>query len=781
MVAIQRRTRSKSKPGLITCRNVILFLVVAQALSMLLKIMSGSATPPSTSVQPGDPPKSIVDRLKDSQGGLRPPLSKKNIDKNKKIPVKVPPTSLHHDDHPINNGEKEESDETPSDEVHIDADEDPDLPDQHNLHPRDSADNPTAGSANHQKALSRTGSGPTNVGYLKDFEYERENPLFRMTDLARDAELVTKVAKMVGETSVKPCETLSDRQILRDAKCTDSDTPLIAYNSAPFPRTWCGHTVEPNEAVRLDQACGESAVRFFPTDFPPVSGSGMSAIVIKSHDDVVSTSDLENVECNIPCQQEKGMDGPFRYVGGENWKFTQTMGDSWRSTTAMIERVDFRKDHYYSTQSFKSSVPLSFFSFDKYSLANRPAVDWETVQNKAVYMIQTNCASSASRRNKYFGAVSDKYQVDALGACGHNAPVPAGETMETLEGRVNIMKKYRMVLAYDYMTEKDHISDIVWESFMSGAVPVFIGANNARDHFPPHSAIYGGDYQSWDDMAKYVKEVAENKTLWQSFHKWRSDDQALKTFEEKYKFTRTSPTCRMCKWAYAKKFGMGWNHAAQEVTEPKLPRHLCISSSKGGLVSKPFTEQWVVRRLDHDENEVLKADEGATESCSELTAEGTLNLDSFEVHRTIQQHDSITDMIISEIERHNTDGELVLRLKLPGIRNQDGAYFSNTHSLVATVRGPLISSATIQDEFAKVTVLANWETRISSPQEGVMEVVIQKGKETGIPEGESRRIRVITEDTSVLHDKMTEYFPSSFAKIVTRDFADPLELFYVDS
>jgi len=34
------------------------------------------------------------------------------------------------------------------------------------------------------------------------------------------------------------------------------------------------------------------------------------------------------------------------------------------------------------------------------------------------------------------------------------------------------------------------------------------------------------------------------------------------------------------------------------------------------------------------------------------------------------------------------------------------------------------------------------------------------------------------EDTSYLHDKMTEYFPSPFGKLMIKDFVDPLEVFY---
>jgi hypothetical protein len=358
-------------------------------------------------------------------------------------------------------------------------------------------------------------------------------------------------------------------------------------------------------------------------------------------------------------------------------------------------------------------------------------------------------------------------------------------TMDTIDGRVAIMKQYRMVLAFDAISEKDRISEIIWEAYMSGAVPIVIGADNLQTHLPPHSAIMGGEFTDWDAMAIYVKQVAENKTLWESYHTWRNDESLIRAFEEKYKFTKTDPTCRMCRWAYAKKFGLGWDHGKQEVVEAKLPRKLCVcSSNKKGLVSKPFEEGWA-HRVDHKEEESLELVGSAasdTGTCTSVpTVEGVIAAKAYKVHRTIHQHDGITDIIITGVERKDHEGQVVLRLDFPGMRNSEGAFFRNPHTLVPTKGGALVTSASMQDEFAKVTILADWVTSISSLHASVMEVVVQQDKEDAMPEGATKRIRVFTEDLNVIHDKMTEFFPTSFAKVATKDFIDPLELFYADS
>jgi hypothetical protein len=184
--------------------------------------------------------------------------------------------------------------------------------------------------------------------------------------------------------------------------------------------------------------------------------------------------------------------------------------------------------------------------------------------------------------------------------------------------------------------------------------------------------------------------------------------------------------------------------------------------------------------LENDED-ILQEVDDATETCDSMTSDGTIHAGSFEVHRTLIQHDGVTDIIISGVDRDKAESEVVLRLHLPGVRNSDGAHFRNTHTLVPTTRGALVSSASFQDEFAKVTFLADWVTTISSPHEGIIEVVIQTAKEGPIGKDLPKRIRVIIEDMNELHDKMTEFFPSAFGKQMTQDFVDPLEIFFSDA
>ena len=483
MVRIQRSATRRGHKGGVTsfvaCRNVILALAAIQVLRMTVKMMSSENTlqPPNTPDAGYSPPKDKLDILRDSKQVRRPA---QNTPDKKPIYFQPPKTNTHNMDANFIKQHEKHQDAKPNVNIHDDGvHNEPNLPDEDPPHdhivdpdehvepemPHEDADpdhdreqqihnnkndaHPTNLSRERQIGapingivLNKKGSGPTKVGYVKDFEFEVANPEFRNVGVKLNGTEV--VAKLLNEASVKPCHILQEGRQIIDPKCLDTDTPLIAYNSADFPRTWCGGTeIKPLTAVQLehgrcDPTFTTDPVHIFSMSsamrehFPPVSGQGMPPIIVKSHRDEITEADLESVECNIPCKHEKGIDGFRLYIDGQSWTITQTMQDSWSSQIAKIDRTDYRMDQYYSTQSFKSSVPLTYFDFSKHSLRNRPPLDWDTAKNRAVYMVNTACASQASKRNKYFHATSAAYPVDAMGTCQHNVDVPEGHTIDTL-------------------------------------------------------------------------------------------------------------------------------------------------------------------------------------------------------------------------------------------------------------------------------------------------------------------------------------------------------------
>lgn len=321
---------------------------------------------------------------------------------------------------------------------------------------------------------------------------------------------------------------------------------------------------------------------------------------------------------------------------------------------------------------------------------------------------------------------------------------------------------------------------MIWEAYASGAVPVIVGADNLRERLPPLSFINANDYNAWDELSKRVHDVITNKKLWDSHHEWRKDEKYALNLDSRYEFTKIDPTCRLCRWAYAKRYGLGWDHTRQMVRSiPKLPKEKFCVTADHGLISKPFVEQWVVKS---EEKETTRREDSDGESCSFLSSDGAFDIDSYKGHRKAIQHDGVTDIIITKSNNDDPISNVILRLRFPSVRNPEGACFYDTHTLVPTTRAAIVTSASIQDNAVKVTVVADWTTSIECTGEGIMEILIDNGSENIVDNNTpAKRMRVIIEEKSAIHDKMTEFLPSSYSNHMLKDFIDPLEVFFVDS
>lgn len=618
------------------------------------------------------------------------------------------------------------------------------------------------------------GTHTTNNGYFADYLYERENPAFRQQSVPNWKESEEKAAALMKDIkgSIRSCQYLSDdHRILRHAVCSKETTMIVAYNSAPFERSWCGVKIPPHSSIMAPMLCKE-AVKLFPSNYDSITGKGMPSIVIRGSKG--SSDAVTDFDCDIPCKVDQGVSGLEVFIEGTDWKIVRTSDDPSKTKEANVERHAYRSDIYYSTTSSDSSVPLSLFSFEKFNIFT-PPVQWDEVKPSGSYLIDSKCDTQASRRHRWQEALSSRTDVVRYGKCNHDTDLPDGMSLEVKADRLKLLQSHRFNLAFEAGQAKDYVTNIVYEAFESGTLPIVLGAANVKDIFPPNSFISAGDFMTWDKLSIFVKDVVENKSKWESYQKWRTDQLAKDAFSQRHNFTRTPPTCRLCRWAYAKKYGLGWNHEEQSVRKNALPRNMCVDEKKS-LVIQPFRESWHANIDEIVEDILIPSLKGL---CNEVELSPiVIKQESLSIERQLFEHDGVVDMIITS-NGVNSNGDILLRLTFP-IKNKGGAYFPDAHTLVPTVRGALVSSIAIQDSKVKVMVLASWDTKIWSPCEGVVEVTIQSQGKQGMHADEHRKIRVIVEDISSLHDKATEFYPSSYGKLMTQDFVDPLETLYLE-
>jgi hypothetical protein len=533
--------------------------------------------------------------------------------------------------------------------------------------------------------------------------------------------------------------------------------PIILRNTLPENRYFCGKMIQGNggtlDLKRIPESCQSPIPYLFSPKPPLLSGKGMNPIEIywnmyTGGDDMIYQDTLEDqvlqtepFECPIPCRTA----GYYEILStvtikDTKWEITMTMEGEQYYSQARVHPRAYRHDHYYAVTSFQSEIPVPYFSWAEYHIQH-PAVDFNKVIKGASFLA-TNCDSLSDRESLVAALLKTRLRVDSLSTCLYNAEPPRGVDM----GNKNaILERYLFHLAFENQRSDDYVTEKLWGTLASGTLPVYFGAPNIKEHVPPNSVIFVDDYETPQDLANYLIKLTEDKALYQSYHAWRYRpiDPA---FEQKFEFTKTHSTCRICKWAYAKKHGLQWNHTTQEVQQPYIEHKTC--RNKMGLIGHPLKEYWLSESTG---KAVPVQSNGDTKTCSLSDSNRLVHIDGGKFQRKIYDQDGVTDFIIDG----NGEGRYILKLETPIVSN---------------------NLTEIEEESGKEWWLADSQSRMTILTSRKVPVSLSKPGTVDIPISSDLRVRVIVENIDKFH-KGAKKRANYFGELMKQDFFNPLEAY----
>ncbi|XP_073259931.1 alpha-(1,4)-fucosyltransferase-like [Populus alba] len=83
------------------------------------------------------------------------------------------------------------------------------------------------------------------------------------------------------------------------------------------------------------------------------------------------------------------------------------------------------------------------------------------------------------------------------------------------------MSHYKFVLAIENTWTESYVTEKLFYALDSGAVPIYFGAPNVLDFVPPHSIIDGTKFSSKEELASYLKNLANDPVAYGEYHAWR--------------------------------------------------------------------------------------------------------------------------------------------------------------------------------------------------------------------------------------------------------------------
>lgn len=82
----------------------------------------------------------------------------------------------------------------------------------------------------------------------------------------------------------------------------------------------------------------------------------------------------------------------------------------------------------------------------------------------------------------------------------------------SIPGKMEVLSKYRFSICYEnYGGQKGYITEKIFDSFLSGCVPIYLGAPNITDHVPADTFIDLRKFSSYDELYEYLSSMGEKE------------------------------------------------------------------------------------------------------------------------------------------------------------------------------------------------------------------------------------------------------------------------------
>ncbi|KAK1403672.1 Fucosyltransferase [Heracleum sosnowskyi] len=107
------------------------------------------------------------------------------------------------------------------------------------------------------------------------------------------------------------------------------------------------------------------------------------------------------------------------------------------------------------------------------------------------------------------------------------------------------MSHYKFVLSIENTETESYVTEKLFYALDSGAVPIYFGAPNVWDFVPPHSIIDGSKFGSMEELASYVKALANDPVAYAEYHAWRRCG-VLGNYQKTRAASLDTLPCRLC-------------------------------------------------------------------------------------------------------------------------------------------------------------------------------------------------------------------------------------------
>ncbi|XP_046551400.1 alpha-(1,3)-fucosyltransferase C-like [Haliotis rubra] len=199
----------------------------------------------------------------------------------------------------------------------------------------------------------------------------------------------------------------------------------------------------------------------------------------------------------------------------------------------------FNWTSWYRTDS---TVPMSYGYALKRSIRDTEApLDIFAEKSKMVFWAASNCDDRV-QRYKMVNELKQYVDVDTYGRCGELV------CDKTDKKCFEKLAEYKFVLSFENSHCRDYVTEKYWLALRRRQIPVVYGGADYESLVLPNSYINVRDFANLSSLATYMLDVAENRTLYNSYFDWMRDYELPPCNQElnEHCFDMESYFCSLC-------------------------------------------------------------------------------------------------------------------------------------------------------------------------------------------------------------------------------------------
>ena len=155
---------------------------------------------------------------------------------------------------------------------------------------------------------------------------------------------------------------------------------------------------------------------------------------------------------------------------------------------------------------------LRQWGFSAASLLKPADADWERVASEKTKFCNFIYAHPVRFRDAVFTAVNKYRRVDAPGRCQNN--MDGRLLLPGFPGKIAFIRPYKFTLAVENSIWPGYATEKLVQPMFCNSIPVYVGDPLARHSFDPDSYIDFTRFRSLREMAEFVREVDNDKSLY---------------------------------------------------------------------------------------------------------------------------------------------------------------------------------------------------------------------------------------------------------------------------